>query len=57
MGGLFDLPGLGVFIVMRLGEHNRYIYCVQSTMKFLEPYCLTCEVMEGRACVTETGTV
>ena len=25
MGGLFDLPGLSGFIVMRLSEHNRYI--------------------------------
>ena len=24
MGGLFDLPGLSGFIVMRLDEHNRY---------------------------------
>ena len=57
MGGLFDIPVLSGFIVMRLGEDNRYIYCVQSTMKFLEPYCLPCKVMQGRASGIETGTV
>ena len=34
--GLFDVTGLGGFIGMSLGEHNRYIHCVQSTMKFQE---------------------
>ena len=47
-----DLPGLSGFIFMRLAHHNRYIHCVQSTMKVHEAYCLTCEVMQGRASVT-----
>ena len=33
MGGLFDLPGLSGFIVMRLAQHNIFIHCVQLTMK------------------------
>ena len=37
---------------MRFDEHNIYINCVQSPMKFLEPYILLCEVMQGGERVT-----